>query len=334
MLRLRQFIEITQQPTATQPLRNLVLYFDFCTEIEIERSFDSLTQKGKFVIPRNLKYQDKNLFAGADPLIQRGDKIKISMGYAPNLKEEFNGYISRITADIPIEIEFEDQMWVLKQTETPTAVSYNNKTLKFIIDDLIRGKFETKVIDTSAGISLRMYKCNVGNVLEKLRSEFGFYSFFVNQVLYVGLAFYPVNAISQTFLFEQQVVDNDLQYLRTDDIKVKIKGVLINNDNSRETIEVGDTDGDLRTVHQYGGTLEQLKFTCNQKLTEYHYNGYVGSFTTFLEPSVTVGDYAVMASYAMPERNGTYLIKSVKKGIRLSGSPAGYQTISLERRIA
>ena len=122
----------------------------------------------------------------------------------------------------------------------------------------------------------------------------------------------------------------DLKYLKKDDVQVQIKGIIIGDDNKRTEYIYGDPNGDLRTIFQYGGTKEQLDTKSNSFLQQMNYTGYYGSFLTFLEPSVTPGDYAIIDSYKYPERKGTYLIKSVDTSFGIGG---GRQKIELERRI-
>lgn len=330
LLRLRHAITITQQPTKENPSRDKILYFPFLTEVTVEKSFDNFTQLATVKLPRNLRYQDQNLYAGENPLILRGDKIKIEFGYFPNLTIEFEGYISKVNNNIPIEIKCEDKMWILKQ-KIVSKLSYKEVTLKTLLKQIIGDTVPYTYIDADLG-KIRITEASVGVVLNKLRSEYGLYSFFKNGILRCGLPYYPDEATEHTFLFEKAIIqsESDLEYLRSEDVKIKIKGVLIGDDNVKTEIEVGDTTGDLRTVYQYGGTVAQLTRLCNNYLSDYNFTGYYGSFTTFLEPSVSVGDYATINSYMMPERNGTYLIKSVEKS---SGVNGGRQKIELERRI-
>jgi hypothetical protein len=169
-------------------------------------------------------------------------------------------------------------------------------------------------------------------VLQVLRDQYGLFSFFKNGVLRVGLPFYKEEAMKAVFLFEKMIKEGmSLTYLKKDDVKVQIKGILIIN-NQREEFIYGDPSGDIRTVFQLGGTKADLDLKCNSFLEQANYTGYYGSFKTFLEPLVVPGDYAVVDSWKYPERKGKYLIKSVTTEV--SVTDGGKQTIELERRIA
>lgn len=326
MLRLRNLVTITQVPNEKSN-RGEVLYFTFITDVEIQKSFENLTQTAKITLPRNLKYKNKNIYAGDSPLILRGDKVKIELGYLPKITTVFEGYVSRVSNNIPVEIFCEDSMFLLKQ-KIVKKKSYENATLSELLKDIIGDSVKYKNINAELGL-IRVHEASVSYVLNTLRSKYGIYSFFQDNTLMVGLPFYEAKR-KEVFLFERVIISSDLEYLRSEDVKVRINGILINSDNTRIEKKYGDESGDLRTIYQYGGTEEELDRVCNQKLTELNYTGYYGSFLTFLEPYVTPGDHAIINSYKMPERNGTYIIKSVETKCGVNG---GRQKIELEQRI-
>lgn len=326
MLNPFQLITVTQVATGLNPNRNATVYFTIVNEVSAVKTFDNMTGTAKVILPRNLKYNNQNIYNDTNPLFLRGDKIKIECGYMPNLDTIFEGYISRINNGTPTEILCEDGMFLLKQ-KIITNKTYANVSLTTLLADTIGDTVPYNNITAQLG-SVRINEASVGIILDKLREEYGLFSFFVGNTLRVGLPFYAAKKTA-TFLFEKHIIESDLEYLRTDDIKVKIKGTLVNG-NTKIEKEFGDKDGDLRTFFLYDSTEAELKRICESKLNDYKYEGYNGSFTTFLQPAVSHGDYAVIASYKNPERNGTYLIKSVETSCGVNG---GRQIIELERKV-
>lgn len=328
MYRLVARVKIEQQGEG----RGTTIYFSQVNNVTIDRSFDKMTQTAKVVLPRNFKYNNKNIYEGENPLFQRGDKITLSAGYFPNAVVLFEGYISKINNNVPIELLCEDEMFKLKQVIAPN-LSYKSVSLNEFLTKAINGACQFKAIDAQLG-KIRTQEASLGKILSILRDDYGLYSFFRydDKILYVGLAYYPEDAIQQTFLFERQMIKDgmNLVYLKKNDVKVQVRGIIINKDNTRTEYTYGDTTGELRTVFQYGGTKTDLDVKCQSFLEQMNYTGYYGSFTTFLEPMVTVGDYAYINSYKYPERVGKYLIKSVNTSFGVSG---GRQVIELERRI-
>lgn len=322
---LRTAIKITQS-------NGSIYYDEAVNEVTITKSFDTQTQTAKVVLPRNMKYKNKNIYEGDDALLKRGDKIELFAGYEPNLSLRFSGYISKINNNVPIELLCEDEMFLLKQKQAPN-VSHKSISLRSFMDEILKGT-NTKVeaLDAQLG-QIRTQNASIGKVLQVLRNDYGLYSYFINGTLYVGLPFQTNLAKEQVFLFERQMIRDgmDLIYLKKDDVKVQIKGVIIGSDNSKNEYAYGDTDGELRTIFQYGGTKKELDQKAQSFLEQMNYTGYYGSFTTFLEPQVKPGDHAIIDSYIYPERKGTYIIKAVETSFGVNG---GRQRIELERRIS
>ena len=91
----------------------------------------------KLVLPRNVyvkteqglvNWIDQSSYipvAGNDtpPILLRGDRISINLGYfGHQMNEEFNGYIAKINPSKPMELECEDNMWLLKQALCPNMI--------------------------------------------------------------------------------------------------------------------------------------------------------------------------------------------------------------------
>jgi len=56
-----------------------------------------------------------------------------------------------------------------------------------------------------------------------------------------------------------------------------------------------------------------LRFAAEQWIKENKYTGYRGDVETFGEPVMNHGDRAKITSSKLPERDGTFLIKKVKR---------------------
>jgi hypothetical protein len=315
--------------------RSEIFTFDKVNKVTVARSFDKQTQTASVMLPRNVKYNKKNIYEGVDAIMRRGDKIKIIAAYHPNETVIFTGYIAKINNNVPIELLCEDEMFLLKQTISPNLSFLSVDLNTFIGKMLTNIKVPYKVDLTAQLGQIRLQEVSIGKVLQTLRDQYGLFSFFVNGVLRVGLPFYKDEAMKAVFLFEKMVKEGmGLTYLKKDDVKVLVKGILVNNGVFEKPViyPKGATEGDIRTVFQLGGTKSDLDVKCNSFLEQANYTGYYGSFKTFLEPLVVPGDYAVIDSWKYPERKGKYLIKSVTTEV--STSEGGKQTIELERRIA
>ena len=327
MLRLINKIVVTQLGNG----RSGTYEFWEVNNITIEKSWDKQTQTAKILLPRNIKYNKKNIYEGENALLRRGDKIEIFGGYYPNLTPLFSGYISKIGNNVPVDILCEDEMFLLKQTIAPNT-SYPTVNLKvFMAKIMEKSTIPFEAIDAQIG-AIRTQSASIGLILEKLRTDYGLFSYIKNGKLRVGFAYYQNESTTETFLFERQIIDTgNLRYLKKDDVKVKLVGTIIKTDNSREEYNYGDLTGEVRSIFQYGGTKAELDFKANQFLEQMNYTGYYGSFTTFAEPKVEPGDFIELDSYIYPERKGKYIAKAVTTELGVGG---GRQNIELERRIS
>ena len=58
MLTCITYIEIQQNASKAYPARAKKLFFDFANEFEADDGWDTLTDKAKVVLPKNLSYRD------------------------------------------------------------------------------------------------------------------------------------------------------------------------------------------------------------------------------------------------------------------------------------
>ena len=314
MLRLQSKITFTSKIDGTE------IVFDFVNEVEIETSYENLTDTAKITIPRKLNFDGKPIAVGVDSIFKRGDSVKIELGYFPDLRTVFDGYISKVNPKTPIVLECEDKMFILKTTII-SKYSKTSVTLKNLLTDIIGDVVEFRtLLDVELG-SFKVSNASVAKVLDTLKSDYGFYSYFVNGVLNVGLAADSSDTQTIEYKFEENIIDDSsLEYQRSEDMRLKVKAVSINSsDNSKIEVEVGDDDGALKTFHTQNATEAALREFANLKLTEWKYEGFSGSFTTFGEPYVRHGDTAKLISDKFPEKNGLYEVVSVKRLLGMDG---------------
>jgi len=77
--------------------------------------------------------------------------------------------------------------------------------------------------------------------------------------------------------------------------------------------------------------VAELSNLANEALSKLKYEGFRGSFTTFLEPQVKHGDVIAIQDDVIPDRNGKYLVRKVvtKFGVDIGGR----QIITLDRKV-
>lgn len=379
MYRVKFEISIHQVAKKDYPNHTKKMVLNFVTEYSVDSSWKNLTDGGTVVIPKNLYYRDAlnnkialgstNVNAGGfngEPLFMKGDKITVKSGYyGDNLETVFDGFITKVGSKIPIEFTVEDNMWLLKQKPMDAKTFTSSDTLEDILNYLVAGTGLTVKALTKTNLG----PFTIGNetaakVLSRLQSDYGLEAYFRGNELKCGVYIYDAEtAVKHVFDFNKNIIDDDLEYMRKDDVKLSaiahntivVSGGGTTNDGQTKTKKkriavlvelVGDSykatdvtdghtpaneEGERRTFFFPGAsTVEELGALAFEQLKKYYYSGFKGTFTTFGIPFVKFGDNVKLIDRKLPERNGLYKVKSIK----YSGGIGGIrQQIELDFRI-
>ena len=294
-------------------------YIRRISEVEIESSWKMICSTAQVVLPRNIKDFNQNK---VKDWFKRGDKVEIYLCYGldEDLILEFSGYITQVSADYPITIKLEDEMWRLKQI----PVSFVSKDVK--LKEFIQ-KFVTDYpIDVDSDVSLgavRFSKVTLGEVLKKLQDDFSLYSFIRNGKLTIAKPYSDVSEKTPVFDLERNCVSNDLNYLSKEERTVKVVAESVQNfakTKKKLKFELGDPDPKT-TINKTLSvtTLNELQAEVRKIYDLYKKEGFDGSFTTFGTPSVQHGQKVKITSSLYNDREGIYYIDSIKKKFSRDG---------------
>ncbi len=384
MKRVLTVITVTQQPSAAWPGRNSILVFTFVQELEITSTWRDITDKGKITLPKNIYVADANGkpvallntntnlggFGTNPPVFLKGDAVMIKWGYAyfdsngndvaPNVTI-FTGYINSVQSKSTFTLEVMDNMYILQQIKTPVkewkcytvekmlaeiiqsaTMPYTSRPLPFAVN---------QTTQTQAG-TIRTGGESVTKLLEDLRKTYCFEAYFRGSELRCGSFVYIPTDAGQppynTFTFQQDIISDNLDYARKDDIvlsclasntidnpaggttkdgqqktqKVKLS-VLVTFKKGSDTAEYvilapgeetpQDQTGERHDFFFPGATtIAQLECMAVNELKKFYYTGLRGKFTTFGMPYVKHGDKINLVDNILPERNGTYMVRGVK----------------------
>lgn len=315
-----------------------MITFDYLCNVTIDQSIETLTDTCSVTLPRRIKYQGALISLAEDtingkPIFKRGDKIKIELGYDDVLVTRFQGYLKDVKNAAPIQLTCEDSMFALKTGSYSRANS--SCTLEELLKDMLPAGIEFKAADINLG-PFRVNQATPAKVLDSLKND-GIFSYFRNitengttkQILYSGLPYWTEKRNEHEFVFGKSIInDNDLIYRETEDVKLKVKAISIQKNNSRIETEVGDEEGEIRTVYKYQVSLQDLKLFAQQELERFRFTGYRGAVPVFGEPVVEKGD-VIQISGSKYHPSGKYLAKAVKI---MSGTSQGYkQNITIEQ---
>ncbi|MDE6066404.1 MAG: hypothetical protein K2G27_06235 [Duncaniella sp.] len=301
--------------------------FEKIAACEIVRDSDALTTTCKLTLPKKIKWKGENV----NP-IKRGDKISVWLGYDDNMQLAFSGYVLRKGFKAPVEIFCEDEMYMLKQ-KSCVKKSYKNVDIQTLLKDQ-NLPYEIKVLGEQ---NIGQYRTNFETVAELLANlkENSIRTFFRTEnerpVLYCGVLFDHGTDMRQVFATGVNIIsDSNLDEQNADDVKIKLKVVSLQPDNKKKIkVELGDADGEKRTLHCYGKTAAEAKAWGEQELERLKRDGLTGSFQTFGHALLDVLD--IIGVKIDGERKGKY---QVQKNTISFGSGGFRQDITLGARVA
>ena len=318
MYRLSVKIEITGEKTWQLP---------FATAVEIERDTDKLTADCKVTLPKKLKWDGESTVP-----VRRCDAIKVWLGYDDNLQLAFQGFVRDVGFKTPCVLTCEDDMFKLKQAKTQKK-AYKSVTIEQLLKDQQTG-YTVKVMGEQALGAYRVTADTVAALLGHLH-ENGIRSFFRYEdgtpVLYCGVLFERGATVSQVFSTGINIIsDRSLEQQKAEDMRLRVKVVSLQADNKKKIkVEVGDADGEHRTLHCYGKTEAEAKAWGEQEIKRLKRDGLTGSLTTFGYKLVDLLD--TVGVKIDGNKMGTYQVK--KNKIKF-GTGGFRQELTLGQRVS
>ena len=247
-------------------------------------------------------------------IIKAGFEIKIELGYQGVYEGvEFEGYIKRVKPTVPMELECEDSLYLLRKKNISKAWKQTN--LKELVRFIVAGtgiEVSGKLPEVNFE-KFRLDNVNGADALNKLKEEYGLVAYFRGKQLFVGLA-YSENPGAVKYNFHQNIPFDgmDLTYRTEEEIKIKVVAKSILKDNTQIEVEAGDKDGEQRTIIRYNiKDKKQLKQLAEDELKKFKFEGYEGKLTTFLVPYATHLMTATIEDPEFPERSGKYILDKV-----------------------
>ena len=279
--------------------------------IEIESSWKMLTDTASVVLPRNVGDFDRQRVR---ELFAVGDKVVVQMGYNGELLQEFEGFITQVSADFPITINLSDAMWNLRRL--PVNYVSARASLKAFLSEVVRD-YPIEVEDIAIG-AVRFSNTTLGAVLDKLQKDWSIYSFIRAGKLTIAKPYSDVKVAGEMkhFDLERNCTENNLKYLSKEERTIKIMGSSSFGSGKRLQYEYGD-ENPVTTLKMTWHVSSQAELEKEVKrLYELHKReGFEGSFTTYGTPSVQHGEKIRLSSTLYPDRHGEYYVDRVKKSI-------------------
>lgn len=280
--------------------------------VHIESGWKRLTDTAEIILPRKAIYLDQGKtkvnFYTIKEWFKKGDKVIIELGYNGFYINEFEGYITHISADIPIKIKLEDEMYQLKKL--PVNTSFRSTTLNNLLSTIIGNDYEIDALEVNLG-ALRFSKTTVAKVLEYLKDEYSLYSYMDGNKLVCGKV-YADNSDEEpiNIHLEKSIVSNDLNYKSKDDLLIKINAVSTLSNGNKVEVTVGDETGEERQLSYYGIDVKsELTKLALEDLKKYKVDGFTGGINAFGVPFFKHGNKINLVSELYPDRDGVYYLE-------------------------
>lgn len=293
------------------------LFFDYGHEVRVNSSWKNLTDTCTIKMPRNLKTRDLYKFSD---YVAVGDDVLFKHGYQEyGMQQRFKGYVTGYNFDTTLaEITCEDEMFLLKQTGKLNK-SFKNGDVDSILSWLKQATNSTWQFDVLGDKvtlgAVKFENLSAAKVLQKLKDDYGLVCFFRNGVLTVGKPYETDRTkwVKRTFEYGRNVISwKNLKWRGADEVKLKVKVTIHQTDGKKKTFEIGDADGEERTLNFYNRSETDVRKEAQQLFERMKYDGFRGSIECFGEPFVQHGNIAIIKDWRFPERQGEYFIDAVE----------------------
>ena len=290
---------------------------------EIKKSVHQIVQTAKVTLPLSLVQQNNDLLERIKLIdkIKEGDAISIDLGYNGKNKREFTGYIKRINLKQPLELECEDELYLLRKTYYTRNFKKNSikEVLKYLLDELFtKHGLRLELYDKMPELTVTNFMIDNANgveVLQKIADTYPIFNAFLTtingkQVLYCGLLYGLLKNHIVYELDTNTVNHGDLKYNQDEAIIYKVKVVNIKTDGTKHEFTYGPAKGQEITMHFSGDHSEKELTALSKAELAKKVTGYRGGIETMLWPDVEVGDIAVIRDKQFG-REGTGYIGTV-----------------------
>jgi len=261
-------------------------------------------------------------------------------------------------------------MYLLKQIPMPNQVM-TDISMQAILLQILSGTIADKNGITVNTQSASMFTARIGTLktsnesvaqfLTSMKNSIGMPSYFKDNELRIWYpTYYPQDVQNTTtpyngnsnpfkFIFQENIISDNLQYVRTDDLVVSAiatnissapasnasptkdgqavtrqtaQRVYVYSDAATQTLKTIVLDDDTQIPVNTEGqryeynytdcpTIGELTNRAVSELQKVYYSGFRGSFTTFGMPYIPYGDNIVLQDKILPDRDGTYKVKAV-----------------------
>jgi hypothetical protein len=284
------------------------------SEVQVERSWKEFTGRAEIRMPRNIRIFGDLTYSD---IFKNGDPVEIRIGYGTgDLPVEFTGYISDVSAGVPVVIRCEDEMYQLKRGNVSIVSGAIN--LKNLLKQAAPG-YEIDCPDMDLG-AVRFSNVAPIAVLDQIKKDTGLYSYFDGKILRCGVIYSDQSdaPVINIHLEKNAVSESLNKKAETDEVEIKAISILKNGKKISATI---GRKGGTHVQRTYIGitVMAELEKSAKADLKKYQAQGFDGSITLFGIPAVQHGMKVHIKSEIFKNMEGTFYIEKVVKKFGSSG---------------
>ncbi len=289
-----------------------------------KKSVHQTIQNCKLELPLSVMYRNNEILERVKLIdkIKEGDKVTIWLGYNDNNTQEFNGFIKRINPKMPLELEVEDELYLMRKIRLTKVFKKNDvkEVITYILDELYKQQgLKVAVYADMPKVEVFNFWMNQANgitALQELEEKYLVNSFLTEingiKTLYVGLM-YGLKKNTVKYIFNRNTITiEDLKYSNPGDRTFKVEMRHVSESGKVTTYDFGDPKGEVQKIQLEGSWTEAaLKHYADGVIQGLQAGGYKGSFTTFLIPKIEPADIGDCTDNQFKERSGNYYISTV-----------------------
>jgi len=302
----------------------------FLTRGFVRTSRNSFTDTAQIELPNRISTRGKRI----SDLIPKGGNIKIEVGYYPNIRTIFEGYISDVIPEKTCLIKCEDEAYKLKRQSIGKDIVLKNTSTAELLNTCL------DELPNNLQVAFRTGSNNIGDwkvsktstlidVVAELQDKFRIYCYFRNKKLIVGADADDFNFQDITAKFERGNVpigQNSFNFKEASADNIVVKATSISRSgeiteafayydaNELKTARVAPTSGTISEFN-IGGQSEfsynDLEALAVRRLEALSFTGVDGSITIYAPIQgrfVTHGDNLDVISLDIPEKDGLYKV--------------------------
>jgi hypothetical protein len=294
---------------------------DTITEVEMQNDSAQLGANCEITVPLTCRIQNEGqyLIDNVRNLFKSGDTVFIEAWYTGYDRQTiFEGFVLDFLEGTPLKIRCLDYVYKLRLGVK--KLYYKSAKIKKVIDDILQGTGITLMqpyLDFAIE-NLSFPNMSPAACLEYIKKELSLTMTLIGNQLYMNLASNTLETVK--LKTDVNVIDCKMQKPDAAFQKFKIKAWIKKQNGTKEAVEVGDADGELREIKLFcvpsqtakgkekknyhtkliDNALEQVKLG--------HYNGKI---ETLLYPVIDLFWAIDYTDVRYPARDGIYVVRSV-----------------------